>query len=66
MINNLQRIFDEALQRLHKARGVPAIDDAMVAAERQVHALPDLDLAVDRHKLVLDLVDRDDCDLEAG
>src|SRR3546814_4253602 len=33
------RRLDQFLERLHIARGVPAIDDAVVAADRQVHQL---------------------------
>src|SRR3546814_15728078 len=33
------RRLDQFLERLHIARGVPAIDAAVVAADRQVHQL---------------------------
>src|SRR4051794_29653451 len=56
------RIFDVTLQRLHEARRVPAVDHPVVAAQRQVHALGDVDLAVNHDDLVLDLVDGDDRD----
>src|SRR5690606_30197136 len=61
----LQRILQQFLQILDEARGVPAIDDAVVAGEREVHPLADDDLAVQHDRLLLDLVDRDDRDLGA-
>src|SRR4051794_72770 len=38
----LERVLDELLQILHEVGGVPAVDDAVVAGEREVHALADL------------------------
>ena len=43
-----QRVFDQRLQRLHEACGVPAVDDAVIAGQRQVHPLADRDLAVNK------------------
>src|SRR5258705_8819870 len=58
-------VFEIALERLHEVRGVPAVDHAMVAGKREVHAFANLDLAVNDDDLFLDLVDRDDRDFGA-
>jgi hypothetical protein len=38
----------------------------VIAGEGEVHPLPNLDVAVDRDQLLLDLVDGDDRDLRRG
>src|SRR3569623_437575 len=59
------RGFEIFLQVLDVARGVPSIDDAVVAADRQVHALSADDVVAAEHRALDDLVGADDRDFGA-
>src|SRR3546814_1543767 len=50
------RRLDQLLQRLNIARRIPAIDDAVVAADRQVHQLGAADIVAVKHRTLDDLV----------
>ena len=58
-----QRVLDVALERLHEARRVPAVDDAVVAASDRFMRLRTSISSSIGDELVLDLVDGDDRDL---
>src|SRR3546814_12494555 len=57
------RRLDQFLERLHIARGVPAIDDAVVAADRQVHQLGAAKIVAVKDRALDNLVRADDRDL---
>src|SRR3569623_2945987 len=59
------RGFEIFLQVLDVARGVPAVDDAVVATDRQVHALSADDVGAAEHRALDDLVGADDRDFGA-
>src|SRR5688500_6130282 len=54
-----QRVLEQLPQVLDEARRVPAVDDAVVAGQGQVHHLANVEHAVDDDRHLLDLVDGD-------
>src|SRR3546814_10821790 len=55
----------QLLQRLNEARRVPAVDDAVIATDREVHAFGADDIVALEHRPLDDLVGADDRDLRA-
>src|SRR5918998_301034 len=60
------RVFDQLLYTDQKADGLGAVYDAVVVGEGEVHHGADLDLAVDDHRPLLNLVHPKDGDLGQG
>src|SRR5204862_3331588 len=54
-----ERIFDELSDRLQEFGSGRAVDDAVIAAHGDAHALPHLELAIDHHRLRLYAADGD-------
>ena len=62
-MNHERGVFHQLLHPNEEQHRLLAVDDAVVVRQRDVHHRPDLDLAVDRDRAVLDLVQAEDADL---
>src|SRR5580698_8645238 len=50
------RILKAVLDGNQELHGIATVDDAVIVGQRQIHHGADLDLAVDRHRTILNLV----------
>src|SRR5688572_13863143 len=62
-VHEHERILDQAAQRLKELRADGAVDDAVIAAHRDAHAIAHDRLAVDDDELLLTRADGEDAGL---